>query len=278
MKSFFDIFDKIQTNYDESLTVKYNFKENEIERSNTMGLFKKKKISLEEEAFQKENQKELENFHMTKAWGVKKYPTSMQFIFDKDQKCFVVVEGPAKTFKEKNPYIIHYDQVKKVSLRVDEYYSEKGDLYAPRIYKQITVEQYKKVYWRYDFYIIIETIHPYAKTIEFQTNFHPTITKVPSRNFMYRRGFEIGGTYSGKDIDKLINKLTALRKTEEKALYNQKVARILRGEHGDTIAEGVKEKLLQDIADDTYLEKIDNITNHVKRAKRISNLLMSKKE
>lgn len=72
----------------------------------------------------KENRKLLEQFQVTKAWGVKKYRTAMQFIYDETHRCFVVVEGPEETFREREPYVIRFDQVNSVALEVDEYWSE----------------------------------------------------------------------------------------------------------------------------------------------------------
>jgi len=80
----------------------------------------------------KENRKLLEQFRVTKAWGVKKYRTAMQFIYDEAHRCFVVVEGPEETFREREPYVIRFDQVNSVALEVDEYWSEEGGQYSPR--------------------------------------------------------------------------------------------------------------------------------------------------
>ncbi|MDD6707929.1 hypothetical protein [Eubacterium pyruvativorans] len=48
-----------------------------------MGLFKRKEktLSPEECAAKEENRRMLEQFQVTKAWGIKKYPTAMQFIY-----------------------------------------------------------------------------------------------------------------------------------------------------------------------------------------------------
>ena len=85
-----------------------------------MGLFNfKTKAKEEEKVFQQENLKRLESeFDVTKALGVKKYPEATQFIYDKERRCFVVVEGPEDTFKSKNPYIIDFDQVKDAYVEV----------------------------------------------------------------------------------------------------------------------------------------------------------------
>lgn len=116
---------------------------------------------------------------MTKAWGVKKYPVAMQFIYDEPHQWFVVVEGPENTFKEREPYVVRFDQVESVAVEVDEYWSESGDRYAPKGQGILTQDMYKKVYWRYDFYLIIRTQHPCVKTIRNKMNFRTTIMKVP---------------------------------------------------------------------------------------------------
>ena len=92
-----------------------------------MGIFKTThKVTDDERNFQKENLKRLESeFDMTKAMGVKKFRDAMQFIYDKDRRCFVVVEGPEETFKLKNPYIIDFDQVKDAYVEVEEFWTEK---------------------------------------------------------------------------------------------------------------------------------------------------------
>ena len=77
-----------------------------------MGLFsRKKKVSPEEERALEENRAKLDSFQVTKAWGIKKYGPAMQFIYDENAKQFVVVEGPEETFRERNPFIVGFDQV-----------------------------------------------------------------------------------------------------------------------------------------------------------------------
>ena len=53
-----------------------------------MGIFKTThKVTEEEKAFQLENLERLKNeFDVTKAMGVKKYPDAMQFIYDKERR------------------------------------------------------------------------------------------------------------------------------------------------------------------------------------------------
>ena len=236
-----------------------------------MGLFSRKKTSQEEMLFQKENRARLEEFVVTKAWGVKKYATANQFIYDAEHKWFVVCEGPEESFREKNPYIIAFDQVTDVSLEIDEYWSEKKDEFAPRGFGRILQEDYSKVYWRYDFYLTISTTHPYAKEIRFQMNFKPTITKVPNEKaIFYRRGFEIGGTYNAKELPALIERMDKLVVDEAKRQHGEKVFDIVTNQRPDTILG----KLAADGMDTVYLKKIDNMTAHIKRADRIAKLLL----
>ncbi|MCI5746860.1 hypothetical protein [Eubacterium pyruvativorans] len=94
-----------------------------------MGLFKRKEktLSPEECAAKEENRRMLEQFQVTKAWGIKKYPTAMQFIYDETHRWFAVAEGPVDTFPEREPYVIRFDQADSVAVEVDEYWSASVD-------------------------------------------------------------------------------------------------------------------------------------------------------
>ena len=237
-----------------------------------MGLFKKKvSPSPEEQAFMEENKKRLETFEATKALGVKKYRVSTQFIYDKEGKCFVVVEGPEETFKEKNPIIADFDQVEEVILDIDEYWSESKDEFAPRGFGRLLQEDYTKVYWRYDFYITIKTTHPYAKDIKFKTNFKPTIMKIKSKNLIFvRRGFEIGGSYTSDELPELIEKMEQLLVDETKQIHGEKVFDIITNNRPDSIVD----QLVGEGLDSVYLKKIDNMTRHIKRANKIAKIVL----
>ncbi len=54
-----------------------------VKGTDYMGLFKRKEktLSPEECAAKEEIRRMLEQFQVTKAWGIKKYPTAMQFIY-----------------------------------------------------------------------------------------------------------------------------------------------------------------------------------------------------
>lgn len=58
-----------------------------------------------------ENLRMLEQFQVTKAWGIKKYPTAMQFIYDEADRWFAVAEGPVDTFREREPAVPRFGQV-----------------------------------------------------------------------------------------------------------------------------------------------------------------------
>ncbi|MBR0308678.1 MAG: hypothetical protein IJH92_07275 [Mogibacterium sp.] len=236
-----------------------------------MGLFSKKKESPEELAFKEENRRKLENFVVTKAWGIKKYRPAMQFIYDGNARQFVVVEGPEETFRERNPYIIDFDDVTDVVLEVEETWSKSGGEYDPAGYGTLLQDDYKNVFWRYEFYLTIKTRHPYAGDIRYRMNFKPTITKIPDKGIFYRRGFGIGGKYKGKEIPELIDRLEELLVDEANLIKAGNVLDIVMLRKKDqSIAEGVFEKVGEDI----YLKKIVNMTDHVRRAERIRKLLL----
>ena len=59
-----------------------------------MGLFSKKDKRPAE--YIEENRRLLDEFNVTKAWGVKKYRVAEQFVYDQDKRQFVIVEGPVE--------------------------------------------------------------------------------------------------------------------------------------------------------------------------------------
>ena len=243
-----------------------------------MGLFSKKEKRPQE--YLESNRKKLDAFTVTKAWGIKKYRPAMQFVYDADRRQFVVVEGPVEDptvdFRDKNPDIVGFDQVKDVWLEVDEYWTEGKGEFEPRPLSQnITQDRYKDVYWRYDFYLNIETDHPYARTISYQMNFKPTIIKVPQKHgFIYRRGAEIGGTYRGDEISQLALELQMFDEDEQKAAeFRKKLDTLLLKNKGKTVIGSVTDKLVRDAENEIYFKKLANMGAHVARADRISRLL-----
>lgn len=224
-------------------------------------------------AARRENRGKLDNFNVTKAWGVKKYPVATQFIYDGENRNFVVVEGPEETFREKNPDIISFSQVRDVYLEVAEDWSETKDQYAvKKTSAQLLQENYDKVYWRYDFILHIELDHPYLTEISYQMNFKTTVMKVPQRKFMYRRGLEFNGEFRGKEIKEQIARLKSLIESEDGAIDRGKAVDAIIGANDN---EPMAEAVVSGIKDDIYLSKIANIIKHVERANRISDLLLA---
>lgn len=244
-----------------------------------MGLLGKKDKRSEE--YLEGNRRELEAFSVTKAWGIKKYRPAMQFVYDGDRRKFVVVEGPVEDpsvdFRDKDPDVVSFDQVRDVWLEVDEYWTEGNGEYEPKPFSQnITQDRYKDVYWRYDFYLNIESDHPYAASIRYQMNFKPTIIKVPDKaGIFYRRGAGIGGTYRGDEISQLAFELQAFDEDERKAAeFRKKLDNLLVKNKGKSIFESAGDKLMRDAADELYFRKLANMGAHVARADRISRLLL----
>lgn len=243
-----------------------------------MGLFSKKDKRPAE--YLEENRRLLDEFSVTKAWGIKKYRPAMQFVYDQDHRCFVVVEGPVEDptvdFRDKDPDVVSFDRVKDVWLEVDEYWTEGKGEYEPRPIQTITQDRYKDVYWRYDFYLNIDTDHPYAGTIRYQMNFKPTVTKVPEKwGIFYRRGVGIGGTYRGEEISKLALELQTFDEDEQKAAdFKKKLDIILVKNKDKSIFEGVRDNLVRDAKNELYFAKLANMGAHVARADRISRLLL----
>ena len=242
-----------------------------------MGLFGKKDKVVRPDEYIEENRAKLDEFEITKAWGVKKYQNAIQFIYDKDKREFVVVEGPEETFRDREPDVVSFDQVKKVYLEVEEYWTEGNGEFEPKPLNQnLLQERYKDVYWRYDFYINIETDHPYAGNIRFKTNYKPTITKVPQRGIFYRRGFEIGGTYEGEAIEILAARLNVFNEDEKDMdKIERKIEIFTLHNKGKGTLEGIRDELVNDAKKEIYYKKISNMGAHVKRAERISKLLIS---
>ena len=244
-----------------------------------MGLFKKKEKRPQE--YLDANRRMLDEFVVTKAWGVKKYRVAMQFVYDADHRWFVVVEGPVDDpsvdFRDKNPDVISFDQVKDVWLEVDEYWTEGNGEFEPKPFNQnITQDRYKEVYWRYDFYLNIKTDHPYAGTIRYKMNYKPTITKVPSKwGVFYQRGVGIGGTYRGEELEKLALELQMFDEDAQKAAEFRKKLDILLLKNKDrSMLESVADKLAHDVSNAVYFKKLANMGAHVARANRIYKLLI----
>lgn len=231
--------------------------------------------------YREENRRALDDFEVTKAWGIKKYTGAMQFVYDGERRQFVVVEGPAETaedFRDRNPDIISFDQVSDVWLEVDEYWTEGGGEFEPKPFNQTLVQdKYDEVYWRYDFYLNIETDHPYAGTIRYKMNYKPTIMKVPQRGIFFRRGVGIGGTYRGEDLAGLAATLEAFADSEADAIELRKKLDVLMLKHKDRSAiDSIKAGIRDAVNETVYFKKIGNMGAHAARAARISKLLLGR--
>ena len=234
----------------------------------------------EQIAYRENNRKELDDFQVTKYWGVKKYRVANQFVYDKARKEFVIVEGPiddeSVNFRDKNPDIIHFDQVQDVWLEVDEYWTEgDGEYEARPLNQNLTQDKYKDVFWRYDFYLNFVTTHPYAKSIRYKMNFKPTIMKVPQRGIFFKRGLGIGGTYRGDEIELLAMQLESFENKEEKAeVFKRKMDILLLKNKDKGLVESVRDGLIRDASNRIYFKKLTNMGAHASRAARISKLVL----
>ena len=240
-----------------------------------MGLFKTtREVTPEEKAFQKENLERLENeFDATKAMGVKKFPDAMQFIYNKDRRCFVVVEGPEETFKLRNPYIIDFDQVKDVWLEVEEYWTEEpGKFVAGQGYGQHTLlaERFDEVFWRYNLFMNIDTTHPYAGKIRYQMNYNQIITQIAGLRLKFApRGLELNGEYRGEEILRQAERIEAFAAEQAKAVKREKVVDIATHNRPDSMLGKIK----KDYFDEKYVQRMENVSKHLTRAYRIAKLL-----
>lgn len=222
--------------------------------------------------YREENKKKLEGFEMTKAWGIKKYPQAMQFIYDKDGRQFVVVEGPAETFKKRNPDVIGFDQATDVFLEVEEHWSEKGGQYdAPNLTHQIRQEEYKDVFWRYDFLLHIKVDHEYFDEICYKMNWKTTVIKVPQRGIVFRRGLELSGIYQGEELESLAESIEQTGSGEQRKIKAGKIIDVVTLKASE---KNMGERLIDDFKDEKYLKKIENVAAHIKRADRIYKLLI----
>ena len=219
------------------------------------------------------NRRALEDFQVTKAWGVKKYRVAMQFIYDAEKRCFVVVEGPEETFRERNPDIIRFDQVRNIWLEIKEGWSESGDQYAPASNRILTQDKYDEVFWRYDFYLNFALDHPYLTQIRYPMNFKTTVIQVPQRFFLFKRGLELGGEYQGEELAYQADRLEAMSGKEEAMIRLKNYSDIILLKYKD---QTTAEHAVQGIKDAVYLKKIENAAAHVRRAERISRLILGK--
>lgn len=230
--------------------------------------------------YREDNRKALDDFEVTKAWGIKKYADAMQFVYDAGKRQFVICEGPADTmedFADRNPDIISFDQVKDVWLEVDEYWTEGNGEFEARPFNQnLTQDKYKEVYWRYDFYLGIRTDHPYAGEIRYKMNYKPTIMKVPNNGIFFRRGVGIGGVYRGEELTELATQLEAFADSEANASELRRKLDVLLLRNKDRgVMDSVKAGITRAVNEEIYFRKIGNMGAHAARAARISKLLLN---
>lgn len=239
-----------------------------------MGIFNTKhEVTAEEKQMQAENLKRLESaFDATKAMGVKKFPDAMQFIYDKERKCFVVVQGPEETFKLKNPWIVDFDQVKDVYIEVEEFWTEEGGKFAVTkpIQRSLQATNFDDVFWRYDIYMNIVTSHPYAGTIRYKMNYNQIITRIAGIRLTFApRGLELNGKYSGPEIKAQSERIAAFAEKQKEAVGTEKKVDILTHNRPDSLAG----KMAKDYFDEKFVTRMENVSKHLDRAYRISKVL-----
>lgn len=235
-----------------------------------MGLFSKKQ-SEEEVKAKEANRDILEKFNPTASWGVKKYQPSKQFMYDEDKSAFVVVDGPDETFRERNPFVIGFDEVNDVFLEVDEWWTDDGKKFNTFHNPKVLLQQdYSKVFWHYDFYLNITTSHPFCENIRYRMNFNTNILKIPGFHLFVQRGLELNGIYRGAEIREQRIRLEEFCEKIKGNVKKEHIFDTLTGQRSDSILG----KLANDMTEDWYISRIEKVISHVKRAGRISKLLM----
>lgn len=247
-----------------------------------MGLFKTKHIVTEaEREFQKENMIRLrDEFDMTKAMGVKKYPDAMQFIYDKERRCFVVVQGPEDTFKLKSPWVVDFDQVEDVYLDVEEWWTATGNRFDTVQPHHILVQsEYDKVFWRYNLLMVIKTSHPYAKTITYYMNYYNIVTRIAGLRLFVQRGLDLKGEYRGEQLAEQSARIAELAEKQKEAVGREKMTNIIlntdkqKAHNEKGMGERIFESMKEDYFNEKYIKKMVNVSKHLDRAYRISKVL-----
>ncbi len=238
-----------------------------------MGLFDfMRKGKEEKKAFQEENLKRLESeFDMTAALGMKEFPDAMQFIYDEGRKCFVVVEGPEDDFKSKNPYIVDFDQVKEAYVEVDEYWTEKPDKFAIRepMQESLKMEDFDKVFWRYNIIVHIKTTHPYAKHIECQLNRETIITRISGLRLISRRGLELNGKYKGEDIKKQSERIAEFAAHQQEAVGKEKMLDLVTHDRPDSLFG----RLVENFFEQEFVDAMNYVSKNLDMAYQICKVL-----
>lgn len=235
-----------------------------------MGLFSNKP-SQEELAARETNLETLNKFNPTASWGVKKWQPSTQFMYDDNMKAFVVVDGPDETFRERNPFVIGFNEVEDVFLEVDEWWTEDGNKFNQFHNNHILLqENYSKVFWHYDFYLNIKTTHSFCENIRYQMNHDTNVLKIPGISLLVHRGLELNGTFRGQEINNQVKRLEVFQEKIKGNVKTERVVDFITGQRPD----GILDKMKKDYTDEWYISRIENVKNHVKRAARISKLLI----
>lgn len=195
-----------------------------------MGLFSKLKENKEEKAQAKEeNAARLAEFNPTLTIGIEESGVlgdglAEHILVDEAQGAFVVALASASDFRANNPWIISFDQVEKAEMHIDEYWAE-NYRYGQRPMRGVgtlTQDQYKNVFWCYDYVLEMKTSHPYAKRLNCRFNGHTLGTKVPSKGIFVRRGLEVG-CYANSSAEAREKAAAFDAKAEEEAARNSRM-------------------------------------------------------
>lgn len=205
-----------------------------------------------------ENFEKLKDFNMTKAWGVKKYEKAMQFIYDEDHRWFVVVQGPEETFKERNPDIISFDQVRKVILEIDQGWTDEEDKFGTRHKGMAEFADFDEICWQYDCFLTIKVDHPYIKQIRYQMNTNTIKLTAPKISSLYTQGLGVNGKFSGEELSDLAEFMKAAENDDRGSFARLKA-----------FADWV----LDDDSFEEYKKSSKYVSAHVQRADRIQKLL-----
>lgn len=243
-----------------------------------MGLFSKIKENKEEKAQAKEeNAARLADFNPTLTIGIEESgilgdSLAEHILVDEAQRAFVVALASVEDFRKFNPWIISFDQVEKAEMHIDEYWSEsyKFGQRPVRGMGTLTQDQYKNVYWCYDYVLEMKTSHPYAKKVNCQFNGHTLGTKVPSKGIFVRRGLEVG-CYVNKSAEALEKAEAFDAKAEEEEARNSRIKRfdILTLQRPDTLMG----KLVADGQNDFRVAIIQYASFYLREAAKFLELL-----
>lgn len=244
-----------------------------------MALFFKKKedpeIKAAREAAVAANTERLAAFDMTKALGVKKVATALQFIYDEEKRQFCVVEGPAETFKDRKPIIVDYDDVEDVYLEVEEFWTEKGGKFDYPGTGILLQENYKKVFWHYNLIVHIITSNAAASHIEFKMNTSPIIVKILGRGLFVQRGMDMNGTYRPEEMGPLAAKIAELAEQQAKQYRAGEVYDMITLKHKDEdLLKSAIKGAIKDMQEDVYIKRIENTSKHIQRADKIAKMLL----